>query len=87
MGDKLVIPSYDEKIYVVRLKDGVVLDTCDVKTEVRSSLTEQAGVIFMNAHDRSIRALRIKTNGNPDEEWVYLAKEDNPVQMGRAPDC
>lgn len=85
--DMIAVPSDDGRLHVARLSDGMELDACNIGEPIRSSLVEREGVVYLNARDSSIRALRVKSNGNPDEEWVYFATQDDPLARGRAPDC
>lgn len=85
--DMIAIGSDDGRLYIARISDGNPVDSCNMRTEIRSSLAVKEDVVFLSAKDKSIRALRVKTNGNPDEEWVHQPDEDNPVQRGRVEDC
>ncbi|MDA0770278.1 MAG: PQQ-binding-like beta-propeller repeat protein [Chloroflexi bacterium] len=85
--DMIAVPSDDGGLHLVRMADGREVSSCSMGTELRSSLVQQDGVVFLNANDGSIRALRIKSSGNPDEEWVHFANEDKPIDAGRPPDC
>ena len=85
--DMIAVGSDDGRLHIVRISDGNPVDSCNMRTEIRSSLAINDDIIFLSANDKTIRALRIKTNGNPDEEWVHQPDEDNPVQRGRVEDC
>ena len=85
--DMIAIGSDDGRLHIVRLSDGNSVDSCNMRTEIRSSLAVHEDIIFLSAKDKTIRALRVKTNGNPDEEWVHQPEEDEPVQRGRVEDC
>ncbi len=85
--DMIAVGSDDGRLHIVRMSDGNPVDSCNMRTEIRSSLAVQEDTVFLSAKDKSIRALRIKTNGNPDEEWVHQPDEDNPVLRGRVEDC
>ena len=85
--DMIAIGSDDGRLHIVRISDGNPVDFCNMRTEIRSSLAVQGDTVFLSAKDKSIRALRIKTNGNPDEEWVHRADEDDPIDRGRIEDC
>ena len=85
--DMIAIGSDDGRLHIARISDGNPVDSCNMRTEIRSSLAVSDDVVFLSAKDKSIRALRIKTNGNPDEEWVHQPDEDNPVARGRVEDC
>jgi outer membrane protein assembly factor BamB len=87
VSDMIAVPSDDGRLHVARLSDGVELDACNIGEPIRSSLVEREGLVYLNARDNSIRALRVKPNGNPDEEWVYFATEEDPLARNRAPDC
>ena len=85
--DMIAVASRDGKIRLARLQDGSELDACNIEEEVRTSLLAVDDVVYFAARDRSIRALRIKSNGNPDEEWVHFTNKDDPIPRGRAPAC
>ena len=85
--DMIVVPSTDGKIRLARLKDGTSLDACNIGEEVRTPLVERDGFVYFAALDGSIRALRIKATGNPDEEWVHFTDQDDPLPRDRAPSC
>lgn len=83
----IAVGSYDGRLHIARVSDGNPLDSCNIQTEIRSALTESGGMVFFAAKDQSIRALRVKSDGNPDEEWVHQPNEDDPVARGRVEDC
>ena len=85
--DMIAIGSDDGSLHIARISDGNPVDSCNMRTEIRSALAVRDGTVFLSAKDKTIRALRVKTNGNPDEEWVHKPDEDDPVLRGRAPDC
>ena len=83
----IALPSADGKIMLARRRDGGELDACNIGEEIRTNLVERDGVIYLGARDSSIRALRIKPNGNPDEVWVHYTDKDDPVPRDLAPSC
>ena len=85
--DMIAVPSADGKLWLARLRDGQELDSCNIGSAIRSPLVERDGIVYLAARDRSIRALRIKPNGNPDEEWVHLTNKDDPLPRTNAPAC
>lgn len=87
VNSMIAVPSDDGRVRVARLADGTEIGACNVGTEVRTPLVERDGVIYFAGQDSSIRAMSIKPNGNPDEEWVYLTNEDDPIPRNRAPAC
>ena len=44
-------------------------------------------MIYFGAQDKSIRAISVSANGNPDEEWVHFTDKDDPVARGRIRAC
>ncbi len=85
--DMITVGSDDGRLHIVRISDGNPIDSCNMQTELRSDVVAQGETVFLGARDKTIRALRIKANGNPDEKWVHKADEDNPVVRGRVEDC
>ena len=85
--DMIAVGSDDGRLHIVRITDGNPVDSCNMRTEIRSALAVRDDVVFLSAKDKTIRALRIKTNGNPDEQWVHKPDEDDPVLRGRLEDC
>ena len=85
--DMIAVPSTDGRIRLARLRDGSERDACNVGEDVRTPIVEHDGTIYFGARDRSIRALRIKTGGNPDEEWVHFTDRDDPLPRDRIPAC
>ena len=85
--DMIAVPSADGKIRLARLRDLSERDACNVGDDIRASLVEHDGSLYFGVRDRSIRALRIKTSGNPDEEWVHFTEKDDPLPRDRPPAC
>ena len=85
--DMVAIPSNDGRIRLARLSNGDQLDACNLGEKVRTPLVEKDGHIYFAARDHSIRSLRIKSNGNPDEIWVHLTDKDDPLPPGGARAC
>ena len=67
--------------------NGSFLAACRIGEDVRTSLESDGDLLYFSAKDSSIRALRIKGNGNPDEEWIFLTNEDDPRPTDRAKAC
>lgn len=87
VSDLIALPSDDGRIRVVRLRDGVQLDGCNLGDGIRTSLVAQDGHVYFAVRDNSIRSVRVKPNGNPDEVWVHVTNEDDPLPRGRASAC
>ena len=87
VSDLLALPSDDGRIRVVRLRDGTQLDGCNLGDGVRTSLAAQDEHVYFGVRDNSIRSVRVKPNGNPDEIWVHRTNEDDPLPRGRASSC
>ena len=86
-GDLIVIPSNDGRLRVARLGDGTVQDSCNVGEEMRTPLFEQDGVVYFGAKNRTIWAVSVSPNGNPDERWVHFTDKDDPLPSDRARAC
>ncbi len=67
--------------------NGSLLAACRIGEDVRTSLEVDGDLIYFGAKDSTIRALRIKGNGNPDEEWVIVTNEDDPHPSDRPKAC
>ncbi len=96
IDDLIVTGSKDGSIYVAELKSGEILGQCNIDEKIESNIItdiNSPGVIYFSARDHSIRALKIKSNGNPDEYWEapYFSdklKDDKLAQpTDWAPNC
>ena len=67
--------------------NGSLLAACRIGEDVRTSLEVDGDLIYFGAKDSTIRALRIKGNGNPDEEWVFVTNEDDPYPSDQPKAC
>ena len=85
--DLIAVPSTDGRIKLARLRDGAERDACNVGEKIRTPIVERDGTIYFGAEDSSVRALRIKKSGNPDEEWVHFTDKDDPLPRDRIPAC
>ncbi len=86
-GDLIAVPSNDGRLRVARLRDGILQESCNLDEEIRTPLLEQDGMIYFGARDKSIRAISVSANGNPDEEWVHFTDRDDPVARDRIRAC
>ncbi len=86
VGDRLVVPSDDGNLYVLRLKDGQDKRLCAIDSEIRAPLATDGDIVYLSALDHSIRAIKIDSRGNPDEIWVRFTNEDEP-RRNAAPSC
>jgi outer membrane protein assembly factor BamB len=85
--DRIAVPSLDGWVRIVGLGEGLGEQKCNVGAKLRASLTVHQDVIYLAAGDHSIRALRVKSNGNPDEEWVHRTDEDVTVPLDWVRSC
>ena len=85
--DMIAVPSADGRIRLATLRDGDEVGDCNIGEEIRTSLVEKEGFIYFGARDRSIRALRIKPSGNPDEAWVRFTDKGDPEPENRVLAC
>ena len=87
VGDRLASTSKDGRVRLVRLAGGQDERPCNIGEDLRTSLTVNGNTIFVSADDHSIRALNIKSNGNPDETWVHFTDSDVPIPQDATKVC
>ena len=80
VGGMVAIPSKDHGVFLIRLRDAEFQDQCVLDGKLRASLTSKDGFIYLAANDRSIRALRVNSAGNLDEQWAHFTGEEDSVQ-------
>ena len=74
----------DSKIALLEL-NGSEQAACKIGADVRTSIEVSDDLIYFAATDHTIRALRVKASGNPDEEWVFVTNADpHPPDRARA---
>jgi len=76
--DWIAVPSDDENIYVVNISNGSGLHICNVKTSIKADLSTDGDIIYAIGIDKSLRAIRIDINGNPNEIWTRYTDKDYP---------
>ena len=76
----------DSRIALLEV-NGSEQSACRIGSDVRTSLEVSGDLLYFAATDHTVRALRIKSNGNPDEEWVYLTDADDPIPSDRSKAC
>ncbi|HAL46972.1 MAG TPA: hypothetical protein DCP37_04395 [Dehalococcoidia bacterium] len=89
VGDLIAVPIADggeSKISLVEI-NGSQREACKIGEDVRTPLSTDGELIYFAATNHSIWALRIKQNGNPDEEWVYFTDQDDPIPRDRSKAC
>jgi outer membrane protein assembly factor BamB len=89
VGGMIIVPvadGDDSKISVVEL-NGSSSEACKIGDDIQTPLVADGDLIYFGVRDHSIRALRIKTGGNPDEKWVYFTDRDDPNPRERAKAC
>jgi outer membrane protein assembly factor BamB len=88
VGDRLASTSKDGRVRLVTLADGQDERPCNIGEDLRASLTVSGSTIYVGADDHSIRALNVKSNGNPDEIWVHFTdSDDDPVPVDATKVC
>ncbi len=87
--DRIAVGSTDGAVRIARLKDGEDIIQCNVGSKLRTPLAAHEDLLYLGATDHTIRALRVKPNGNPDEEWVHYSKREDPTAFdpGYNPPC
>jgi hypothetical protein len=89
LGDRIIVPvaeGDDSRISIIEL-NGSPSAACKIGDDVRTPLVADGDLIYFGVTDHSIRALRIKSSGNPDEEWVYFTDREDPIPRERAKAC
>ena len=89
INELLAVPVADGGDSRIELLEpnGSRVSDCATKSDVRTSIEVDGDLIYFGVNDSTIRALRVKASGNPDEEWVIVTNEDDPHPSGRSPDC
>jgi outer membrane protein assembly factor BamB len=87
VGDRLASTSMDGRVRLVKLSGGQDERPCNIGEDLRASLTVNENTIYVAGDDHSIRALNIKSNGNPDETWVHFTDSDIPVPLDSTKVC
>lgn len=87
VGDRVAVASTDGRVRLVTQQDGLDETQCNVGTSIKAPLTAEGNVLYFRADDRSIRALEISANGNPDEIWIHRSDQDDPVSRDWTRSC
>ncbi len=87
VGDRVAVASTDGRVRLVRQQDGQDETQCNIGAAIRAPLSAQGDFLYFRADDRSIRALEINVNGNPDEVWVHRSDQDEPVPRDWTRSC
>ncbi|MYB50202.1 MAG: PQQ-binding-like beta-propeller repeat protein [Dehalococcoidia bacterium] len=87
IGDRVAVGSTDGRVRLVRQQDGQDETQCNIGAAIKAPLTAQGDFLFFRSDDRSIRALEVNPNGNPDEIWVHRSDQDDPVARDWTRSC
>ena len=87
VNNLLAIASVDGKVHIVSSENGQEQGVCNLGEEIRSDLSSFNNRVYIKTEAHSIVALQIKDNGNPDEIWIYLTDEDDPIPRDHIPAC
>ena len=85
--DRVAVGSTDGRVRLVRQQDGQDETQCNIGAAIKSRLSAQGNFLYFRADDRSIRALEISPNGNPDEIWVHRSDQDDAVSRDWTRSC
>ncbi|MDP7579489.1 MAG: PQQ-binding-like beta-propeller repeat protein [SAR202 cluster bacterium] len=75
VGDNIAIPSKDNGIFLVRLRDGEIQDQCAIDGSLRASLTVHGNVIYFSDDNHTIRSLEVNRDRNLVEGWELHTSE------------
>ena len=87
VGDRVAVASTDGRVRLVRQQNGQDETQCNIGSAIKAPLTAQGDFLFFRDDDRSIYALKINPNGNPDEEWRHRSDQDDPVSQDEPKHC
>ena len=87
VGDRVAFASTDGRVRLVRQQDGLDETQCNIGADLKASITAHEKFLFFRADDRSIRALEVNANGNPDEIWIHRSDQDDPVSRDWTRSC
>ena len=86
LDDWVIFGSDDGKLRVVSSKTGASQKRCNIGHDLRTSIVKGDDAIYMGVSNRSIIAINIKANGDPDEKWNYITEDQN-IDLDRAKAC
>ena len=75
VGGALAIPSKDNGVFLLRLRDGELQDQCVVDGALRASLAAHDNVIYLSDDGHAIRSLEVNRDSNLIEGWELLTNE------------
>jgi len=78
VGDWIAVPSVDKNLYIVRLENGGDKRTCMLDSSVKAPLASEGDIVYVVATDNSVRAIRINSNGDPNELWTRYTNKEEP---------
>ena len=81
VADRIAVSSQEGRIMLVRTSDGGDSRRCTIDQAMKASIIAHDGILYVSAGDHSIRALKVKSNGNPDEEWIHFSDRQDPVPL------
>ena len=84
--DWVIFGSDDGKLRVVSSKTGASQKRCNIGHDLRTRIVKGDDAIYMGVSNRSIIAINIKANGDPDEKWNYITEDQN-IDLNRAKAC
>jgi len=87
LNNLLAVASVEGKVHIVSSNNGQEQGICNLGEEIRSDLSTFKNHVYVKTEAHSIIALQIKENGNPDEIWIYLTNEDDPIPRDHIPAC
>ncbi len=85
--DRIAVGSRDGRLRIVKLVDGQGTTQCNLGAEIRTPITADGAFLYLGTADHGIRAIEVKTNGNPDDVWAHFSNEDVPVSPDRQKPC
>ncbi len=89
LSDLVAVPVADGGDSRIALLEtnGSQLYACAIDDDIRTSIEVDGDLIYFGSKNSTIWALRIKSQGNPDEEWVFVTDADDPHPPDRMKAC
>ncbi len=78
VGDWIAVSSVDKNLYIVRLEDGGGKHVCMLDSSVKAPLASEGDIVYVVATDNSVRAIRVNSNGDPNELWTRYTNKEEP---------
>ena len=87
VNDRIAVGSRDGRLRLASILNGENRTECNIGSEIRTPITSEGNFLYFGVTDRSIRAIEVKANGNPDEVWAHFSNQEDPVRLDAQRPC